>query len=382
MITSTRKCIYLTKNDISTKEHFINKLRILKHEVTDSIDLWKYNIKRYTTGKEENTNNACISQDKKDTLTVAFVVTQNNENTTAGDYFTALTLANNLKEFGWNIKYLAQYPTIDQKNWYYIDDDVDVIISLLDRYNLNKIRSNNKSLLKIAWIRNWFELWVELPYFNQYDIILSSSNKSCEFIKEKTGKEAILYPLATDPLMFNENIPPKEEYMCDYCFTGSYWGIKREIIDCLNPSSLDYNFNLYGTNWEKVPQLKDYFKGFVNYEDMPSVYSSTKIVIDDANHVTRKYGSVNSRIFDSIASGKLVITNGSIGNTELFNNEIPEYHSEQELSNQLKFYLENPEKREAKIKRLQRIIKDKHTYEKRAKTLKHIIEDYYKNHAK
>ncbi|WP_455645354.1 glycosyltransferase family protein [Methanosphaera sp.] len=343
---------------LNNKEIFINK--------------WNAWLRQELLMDKINSNH--IFTDKS--LTVAFVVTQSDENTTAGDYFTALTLANKLEEFGWNIKYLAQRPSKNQKNWYSVDEDIDVLISLLDRYDLRKVESDNGLLIKIAWPRNWFKRWTNAPFFKKYDIILASSQKACDYIHNKTGKKTILYPLATDPKMFNENIIPQEKYQCDYCFTGSYWDAEREIINCLNPENMEYKFNIYGANWNKISKLKKYHEGFVDYKDIPSVYASTKIVLDDANHVTREFGSVNSRVFDATASGKLVLTNGSIGNQELFNGEIPEYHSSEELNELINYYLKNPIEMNKKISKLQKIIFSNHTYTQRANTLRDIIIDY------
>ena len=310
-------------------------------------------------------------------LTVSFVVTQADNDTTAGDYFTALTLAKQLENFGWKIKYQVRRNKDGQKDWYDVDSDVDVLISLLDAYDLSQIRSDNGLLVKIAWLRNWFERWIEQPSFRKYDLVFASSQIACDFIKEKTGYDAILYPLASDDVMFNEEIPSVKEYICDYCFTGSYWDAKREIIDFLNPSSMKYSFNLYGVNWEKIPKLAPYAKGFVSYYDMPNVYSSCKIVVDDANHVTKEWGSVNSRVFDSLASGKLVITNGTKGNHELFNGLIPEYHSQKELTDVITYYMENERTRVKKINELRNIVLENHTYKHRADMLKSVLEKYY-----
>ncbi|WP_461435728.1 glycosyltransferase family protein, partial [Methanosphaera sp.] len=131
-------------------------------------------------------------------------------------------------------------------------------------------------------------------------------------------------------------------------------------------------------NWNKIPKFSKYTKGFVHYEDMPKVYSSCKIVIDDANHVTKEWGSVNSRVFDSISSGKLVVTNGTKGNNEVFGGKIPEYHSEEELTDIINYYLINSDEREEKIKYLQDIVLGNHTYQHRANTLKEVLEEYYK----
>ncbi|RAP52861.1 MAG: hypothetical protein BZ138_02235 [Methanosphaera sp. rholeuAM270] len=310
-------------------------------------------------------------------LTVSFVVTQSDENTTAGDYFTALTLAKQLEKFGWNIKYQSRFKSDKQRDWYQVDEDVDVLISLLDAYDLSKVKCKNGLLVKIAWLRNWFERWVENPSFSKYDIVLASSQYACDYVRQTTRKEAILFPLASDTEMFNEDMESDADYECDYCFTGSYWDAKREIIDYLDPESVDYKFHLYGANWIKVPNLADYSWGFVKYEDIPKVYASTKLVIDDANHVTKEWGSVNSRVFDSLSSGKLIITNGSKGNQEIFGGKIPEYHSREELTDVLNYYLSNPHERDKKIEELRGIVLDKHTYRHRADTLKQILKEYY-----
>lgn len=312
----------------------------------------------------------------KNPLTVAFVVTQSDEKTTAGDYFTAETLARSLDEFGWNVTYLSQHPTDDQNNWYFIGDDVDVVISLLDRYDISKIQSDN-TYLKIAWLRNWFERWTMMPYFIDYDVVLASSKKACEYIKNTTGKDAILYPLATDPVMFNKMVESRDEYLCDYCFTGSYWGYEREIVNCLKPDVVDYKFNLYGLNWELNDKLGKYHKGFISYDQMPLVYASAHIIIDDANHVTVKYGSVNSRVFDAISMGKLVITNGTLGNKELFDGLIPEYHSMDELTHQINYYMEHDYERYMLSEKLRKIVLENHTYKIRAEMLFNIVVDYY-----
>ena len=308
-------------------------------------------------------------------LTVAFVVTECGAGATAGDYFTALGLAGRFKEFGWNVKFLSQRG--GQHSWYNVDEDVDVLISMLDRYDLRKIHCENDLLVKVAWLRNWFERWTSTPYFMMYDIVLSSSRLACDYVTEHTGMKSYLFPLATDTSMFNEDVDKVDEYLCDYCFTGSYWNADREIVDCLNPEVMDYTFNLYGANWEKVSSLSEYSSGFVSYADLPGVYSSCRIVLDDANHVTRGFGSVNSRVFDAVASGRVVFTNGSLGNDEVFDGTIPEYHSQQELHEQLTHYLEDKDAYNRKVEELQEIVLNNHTYTHRADRFRQIITEYY-----
>lgn len=309
-------------------------------------------------------------------LKVGLVVSQKGKHVQAGDYFTALGLSDSLRQLGYETEFLAINKSKYERDAYEVPEDIDVVISLLDKYDINEINSDNTSLIKIAWVRNWIERWVEQDFFEDFDLILASSQKAINYIEKNTGFKPIFFPIATDTTMFNNNLRADEKYTCDYCFTGSFWNADRDIISCLSPDDLEYTFNLYGANWDKLPHLRKYHRGFVDYNDIPSLYASTKIVIDDANHVTKEYGSVNSRVFDAIASGKLIITNGTLGNQELFNGLLPEYHTKEELTKQLKHYLDNDEERQNLVSRLQEIVLNNHTYMIRAKTLIDLLKDY------
>lgn len=306
-------------------------------------------------------------------LKVAFVVTETGENSSAGDYFTALSLGKSFKKFGWEIDFLSR---TESEDWYEIEPDVDVLISLLDAYDIRKIRSKNNLLIKLAWPRNWLSRWISHPDFMDFDLVMATSETACKYIEEKTGMKTDLLPLATDPETFNMEVDKDEGWECDYCFTGSYWKDPREIVDMLEPESLPYTFKLFGKNWDEFEKLKDYYQGFVNYQDMPRVYRSTKVVVDDANRVTKEYGSVNSRVFDAIASGVLVVTNGDLGAEETFNGILPVYKSKEELKELLEFYLSNEDERKAKINELQDFVLSQHTYDQRAEKIKSSLESY------
>ena len=316
-------------------------------------------------------NNKLLFSEKP--LKVAFAVTETGKDSSAGDYLTALTFGESLKKLGWEISFLTRRGPGD---WYEVEEDVDVLISMLDAYNTNRIRSANNLLIKIAWPRNWFNRWISHPNFKSYDLILAPSKTACNYMKEKSGIDTLLLPLATNPARFNTNIPANEEYTCDYCFTGSYWNDPREIIEMLDPESLPYTFKLYGENWDEIDKFKNYNQGFIKYNKIPEVYRSTKIVVDDANRVTKSYGSVNSRVYDALASGALVITNGEIGANETFEGRLPVYKTKEELDGLIKYYMSHEDERQAKIRQLKEFVLENHTYDHRARTLKEILEKY------
>ncbi|PAV06297.1 glycosyltransferase family protein [Methanobacterium bryantii] len=316
-------------------------------------------------------NNNLLFSEKP--LKIAFAVTENGEDASAGDCFTAVELGESLKKFGWEISFLSRRGS---ENWYDIKGDIDVVISLLDVYDPRKIRCTNKSLIKIAWLRNWFNRWISNPFFTDYDIIFASSRTACNHVKDKSGLEVLLLPIATNSTRFNDTIPQNSRYLSDYCFTGSYWNDHREIIDMLDPESMPYEFKLYGKNWEGIDKFKKYDHGFIKYFKLPEVYASTKIVIDDANRVTRKYGAVNSRVYDALASGALVLTNGELGAERTFRGKLPVFNSKDELNELIDYYLTNESIRIAKVKELQEFVLENHTYENRANTLKEVLKQH------
>ncbi|MGI8890862.1 MAG: glycosyltransferase family protein [Chthoniobacterales bacterium] len=186
-------------------------------------------------------------------------------------------------------------------------------------------------------------------------------------------KPAIVFPLATNAQRFG-NGEPDTTLASDYCFTGSHWRLPREIETNLQPDRLgDYKFSLFGRGWEGHPTLGDFAHGFVPYEKIPAIYASTRVVIDDANHVTKGWASVNSRVFDALAAGALVVTNGAAGANEFFDGELPVYQTPDELQSLLKNYLGNEVERRRLTDRLRTKVLQQHTYRHRARRLKAIL---------
>ncbi|MCH8505891.1 MAG: glycosyltransferase [Ectothiorhodospiraceae bacterium] len=296
-------------------------------------------------------------------LRIGFAVTEASLEASAGDYFTAFELGENLaKEFGWEVFYISQ----KDKNWYDVSS-LDVLIVMRDDYDLNQLKNCKSSLVKVIWIRNWFERLINRPWVSNYDLIWASSHKAVKYLEEKLAKPVLLMPIATNSQRFQE-AEFESNLASDYCFTGSYWNSPREIIDLLEPDNLPFNFALYGYNWDNLDKFKKYNRGPLPYTKMSNVYASTKIVVDDANIVTKEWGSVNSRVFDALTTGALVITNGRLGSEYMFNGFLPTYDSKESLNNLLTYYLSNESARLELVKKLQAIVNEQNTYKHRAYT--------------
>ncbi|MEL7035959.1 MAG: tetratricopeptide repeat protein [Cyanobacteria bacterium J06592_8] len=297
-------------------------------------------------------------------LRIGFVVTDADLEAAAGDYFTAVELGEQLvREYGWEVFYLSEGP-----QWYNLHQ-LDVVVVMRHEYDLRLIEKAKPTLVKIAWARNWFEVWASSESASDYDCFWCSSQKAANYVSQKLSKSVTLVRIATNVERFSQQAEFNPELKSDYCFTGSYWNSPREIINYLNPENLPFEFALYGHNWEEFSQFKKSYRGAIAYSKLPQVYASTKIVIDDANAVTKEWGSTNSRVFDAIAAGALVVTNGKLGNEEAFDGLLPTYDSAESLEEVLWNYLTDESLRCQRVEQLQQILQEKHTYNHRAQTV-------------
>lgn len=339
--TNNIRCFRARWNDVLTSELFADKL-----------------------------SGACLFSEAP--LTVAFAVTEAHAAATAGDYFTAMELATALEKRGCRIQYLCRTSGAD---WYHVGEHVDVLISMLDSYDLSQIRGASPALLTIAWARNWFTRWCKNPSIRAYDILLASSETACAYMQKMTGREASLFPIATNADRFlsimraQEDDEMRARFESDYVFTGSYWNSERQITDALHPDTLPYRFRVFGKNWESVPAFAPYSGGFIHYDEIPYAYKYTKIVVDDANAATSGFGSVNSRVFDALACGRLVLTNGVKGAQETFHGMLPCFENAESFSRLLTQYMEDEALRSETVQKLQRFVLENHTYEVRADAL-------------
>lgn len=305
-------------------------------------------------------------------LHFGFIVTESFSKTAAGDYYTAKELGNALEDKGYKTSYIGLSSSSDP---YDIDDDIDVLISMIDGYDIGKI--NQAKAVKIAWCRNWFERWANHKYFRDFDIVLTNSEKAQKFFREKYHADSYIFKIAGNKDRFTQQFTKSElaDYESDICFTGNYWHVPRDISSVFDANKFKDRFKIkvYGKDWDHVKKMKPFWQGFLEYKNIPKVYAGGKIVIDDATFVVNEWGSVNSRVFDGALSGILVLTNGVEGSKNTFNGLIPTFTNQEELSELLEKYLSNDSLRQKKIEEIRNYALQHHTYAHRADELLAIL---------
>jgi O-antigen biosynthesis protein len=284
-----------------------------------------------------------------------------------GDWYTAHELGDVLIELGWRVTYIERKGDA----WYELPSDLDYVLSLMDPFDLRRVPP---WLTTIVWVRNWTERWLQRSWFGRADVILASSSRSAKLIEEESGRQAISFPLATNPTRFAP-LPAEPARAADYVFTGNHWGAERDIQAALEPRR-EERLDIYGRGWDEVPEMAPHARGPAPYEELPAIYSSAKLVLDDTSGPTLPYGAVNSRVFDALASGTLAITNCESGARELFGEEFPVWNSPESLRDRLDELLGDDERRDALAERFRGEVLRRHTYAHRGRRLVEILGEH------
>lgn len=330
--------------------------RLLNREAF--IDQWGPQLFRQVLGDKVQTH----GEWSDDPLHVGITLTNNDVSAGWGDWYTAHELGDALEELGWQVTYLERY----RDRWYDIDRSIDAVIVLLDRYDLRRIP---RHVVTIAWVRNWTDRWLSHPWFDDFDIVFASSETSKKLIEARSSKVAAILPLATNPDLFR----PRESVAdrgADLLFVGNYWKKPRTVLDVLPPLTKEIKVHLYGRGWEDVPSLAPIHLGTLPYEELPQVYASARLVLDDTAGPTKPYGAVNSRVFDALAAGTLVVSDNPHGIRELFDDEFPVFEDAEELAGHVRALLADPQRARELVDRYRSDVLRYHTYTHRAKQIR------------
>lgn len=180
-------------------------------------------------------------------------------------------------------------------------------------------------------------------------------------------KRAEYLPFACDPSVHKEVELTEEEkvtYGSDICFIGNYQGLQSKRTKILQSLS-DFDLKIWGNGWENLrdPNLSKCIVGRPAYgEEMVKIYNACKISINK-NHEQSIMG-VNMRTFEAPACGCFLLTDElpELANFYKINEGIVCYKDISDLRKKVKYYLENPQRREEIAKKGQEKVRKNHTY--------------------
>lgn len=293
---------------------------------------------------------------------VAFCVSTADLDAGRGDLYVAVGIGRYLARHGYDVAYL---PT---ERWADLPADTDLAVAMIPTFDPLTVPDGCRT---IAWIRNETDRWSAHPHLALFDAVLASSSVTLNRIRELYDGPTGLLPLGVDTELFVQGTADPDR--AGVVTTVNSWGRERHLYQCLRAVDITFPFVIFGERRGMSSYFSRYAGGSTSYFNLPDLYRRALLVLDDLNHTTRPYGNVNSRLLESLAAGALPVTNSRVGLLELGLDETPTYSDPASLAAVVDQLITDPAGTVALAARLSEVVRDRHSYRRRAEELHEVI---------
>jgi hypothetical protein len=126
---------------------------------------------------------------------------------------------------------------------------------------------------------------------------------------------------------------------------------------------------IYGSGWDNLVDPALIVADYVRNDELPVVYSSAGVVLNDHWETMRALGFVSNRIFDVLACGTPVVSDHMEEIADLFGDAVPTFTNTDELRTLVEIILDDPEAARARARRGRDRVLAAHTFDHRAGAL-------------
>ena len=282
-----------------------------------------------------------------------------------GDYAYAVALKRYLDRMG-------KYTVIDLYEDWNCEEDADVVLVLRGREFYRPDRRNEKCLY-IMWNISHPEMVTEEEY-QLYDVICVGSLCYAKELQKKITVPVVPLLQCTDTELFYPDQEAEKHRGKDYLFIGNSRNVARPCVLWAAKDKLP--LKIWGAGWKAMlgPDKTMVQDVFIENSDIPALYRSARVTLNDHWKDMLDYQFVNNRIFDALACGLPVISDCCDELREIFPDAVL-YYSNQEEFQKCVAQLENDyDAIKARVDAQWPMIKEKYSFEARANELVEIAE--------
>jgi GT2 family glycosyltransferase len=278
-----------------------------------------------------------------------------------GDPLVAASLGKFLsREFGWD------YTLVPTRDWHSDWTSLDAVVTMRPDCAVSELAISSRAL-KMAWMRNGLNNWVDTLHTQDFDLTFVSSEAGKKYMDRKTRHDSVVLRIALD-IDYVGTEEPSAIRSIDVLVTSSFWGLPRNIHSW-KPQRKVLDLRVYGKGWDSSLSpsfLRQKWFGYLPYKELSSLYSQTRVVVDDSTGYAKPWGLLNMRVFEAIGGGSLVLTNDKLGISELFGSLAPTWEEADDISHLVDRYLSDENERNSLALAMREVILSEHTYKIRA----------------
>jgi spore maturation protein CgeB len=132
---------------------------------------------------------------------------------------------------------------------------------------------------------------------------------------------------------------------------------------------------IYGTGWEEFVDPSLVVAPYVPNDELPAVYSSVGVLLNDHWPSMREWGFVSNRLFDALACGTAVVSDPLPELEELFGGAVASYEQPEDLLRLVRELANAGDEVRTLIDRARRAVLDRHTFDARAESVLRLLAD-------
>ncbi|MGB9498507.1 MAG: glycosyltransferase [Dissulfuribacterales bacterium] len=256
-----------------------------------------------------------------------------------------------------------------QPNWS-MDHGEDVVLALrgLSKFQPSKAKFN------ILWIIS-HPAMVTSEELDAYDLILTVSAFHCDLLCKITKTPVEIARHCTDfgnfspaGVSLSEEAGPREGIV----YVANSRGQRREMAQWIEETNI--RVRVFGRAWEKFGVGHLVEKEYLPNSDLPELYRSARLCLNDHWKDMRAFGFINNRIFDSLACGLPLLTDSFPEIRAVFGDTLLYARNADEFRNQIAFCESNYEEVLGRVRATWNEVGYLYTFDSRADEIIHWIE--------
>ena len=217
----------------------------------------------------------------------------------------------------------------------------------------------------VLWIVSHPEL-VEDHELASADLVLVASPRFADHLRSRVATPVDVLLQATDHRRFRPlQVDPAHQH--EVTVVADTRGVLRPAVaDAL---AVGVRPCIYGRGWRDLVDEQLVAADYVENQDLPGVYSSAGVVVNDHWRTMQRWGFVSNRLYDVLACGTPVISDPVDGLVQLFDGGVLEYHTLAELRELVDHVLADPVAARERAARGRAAVLAAHTFDHRAEEL-------------